>query len=210
MGAPAGRRLSRARVQRESTPKIGTDARGPIAYAVEVKEQPLSRAPDGDASSLDLTAEVHVAARPSERQCPLCWEPARVLGNVGCPECRARFHRECADELQGRCATLGCPGTLPTSPPPRPYLEHFQGPPRRSQGRARRAWRRAWRRRLGLARDRVGPGHVWVAIGWVVTLVLIAVLATQLGPFDPRVVITAGISLWVGFVGAANVLRDAE
>ena len=133
-----------------------------------------------------------------------------MLGNVGCPECRARFHRECADELEGRCSTLGCAGSLPTSPPPRPYLEHFQGPPRRSQGWVRRAWRRVWRRRLALARERVGPGHLWAAVGWLVTLSLIAVLAARVGPLDPRVVITAGVSLWVGVVGAASLLRDAE
>jgi hypothetical protein len=98
---------------------------------------------------------VKVQARKGERQCPLCWDAARRLGTVPCPDCGTRYHRECADELEGRCATLGCLGALPTSPPAPSYLERFQGRPRRRRRRRRPA-------RLGRRWAGSREGFCWV------------------------------------------------
>lgn len=58
-------------------------------------------------------SKVRVLSRPSVARCPYCHDSAAIVeAGRRCGGCGTRYHVECANELGGRCATLGCDRVL--------------------------------------------------------------------------------------------------
>ncbi|HBP21394.1 MAG TPA: hypothetical protein DEA08_26855 [Planctomycetes bacterium] len=58
-------------------------------------------------------SKVRVVSRPSLARCPYCHDSAAIVeAGRRCGGCGTRYHVECANELGGRCATLGCERVL--------------------------------------------------------------------------------------------------